>query len=109
MPASNFRLRASRPDYAILVTSLALVVTGLIFVYSSSFAIALAEYGDVNYFLYRQTASILLGLVAMFFLMRFDYHRLRVLSPALMLLAVLSLAAVLFVGNEAYGARRWIT
>jgi cell division protein FtsW len=109
MPASNFRLRASRPDYAILVTSLALVVIGLIFVYSSSFAIALAEYGDVNYFLYRQTASVLLGLVAMFFLMRFDYHRLRVLSPALMLLAVLSLAAVLFVGNEAYGARRWIT
>jgi cell division protein FtsW len=109
MPGSNFRLRAGRPDYAILVSCLALVVIGLIFVYSSSFAIALAEYGDVNYFLYRQTASVLLGLLAMFFLMRFDYHRLRLLSPVLMLLAVLGLAAVLFVGNDAYGARRWIS
>ena len=45
----------------------------------------------------------------MFFFMRFDYHRLRLASPALMLIAVLSLAAVLFVGNANYGARRWIT
>jgi cell division protein FtsW len=101
-------LRAGRPDYAILVTALALVVIGLIFVYSASFAIALAAYDDVNYFVVRQALSALLGLVLMFGLMRFDYHYLRYVSPALMIVAVLSLAAVLFVGDEAYGARRWI-
>jgi cell division protein FtsW len=102
------RLRGGRPDYTILVTSLALVVIGLIFVYSSSFAIALAHFGDVKYFLERQAASALLGLVAMFVLMRFDYRYLRGVSPMIMLAAVLGLAAVLFVGSDVYGARRWI-
>ena len=46
---------------------------------------------------------------AMFFFMSIDYHRLRVLSPIIMLAAVLSLAAVLFIGGDAYGARRWIS
>jgi cell division protein FtsW len=109
MNSGNFRLRPGRPDYAILVTTLALVVIGLIFVYSSSFAIALSEYGDVNYFLYRQLGAALIGLIAMFGLMRLDYRKLRLISPLLMLLAVLSLVAVLAVGNDVNGARRWIS
>ncbi len=103
------RLYAGRPDYAILVTTLALVVIGLIFVYSSSFAIGLAEYNNANYFMVRQVASAMIGLVVMFGLMRFDYRYLRFASPLLMLVAVLSLCAVLFIGSDAYGARRWIT
>jgi cell division protein FtsW len=106
--SGSFRLRPGRPDYAILVSALALVVIGLIFVYSSSFAIALAAYDNANYFLLRQFGAALLGLIAMFFLMRFDYRKLRMLSPLLMLAAVLSLAAVLVLGSDAYGARRWI-
>ncbi len=109
MNRGNIRLKPGRPDYAILVTTLALVVIGLIFVYSSSFAIALAEYDDVNYFLFRQLGASLIGLVAMFGLMRLDYRRLRLFSPLLMLLAVLSLVAVLAIGTEVNGARRWMT
>jgi cell division protein FtsW len=102
------RLRASRPDVAILVTALALVVVGIIFVYSSSFAVALASFDNANYFVTRQVGAALIGLCAMFVMMRFDYRYLRLVSPLLMLAAVLSLAAVLFVGNDVYGARRWI-
>ena len=40
------RLRPGRPDYAILATTLALVVIGLIFVYSSSFVIALSAFDN---------------------------------------------------------------
>ena len=109
MNSGNFRLRPGRPDYAILVTALALVFIGLIFVYSSSFAIALADYDDVNYFLFRQFGAAMIGLIAMFGLMRFDYRKLRLFSPLLMLLAVLSLVAVLAVGTEVNGARRWIS
>ena len=109
MNSGNFRLRPGRPDYAILVTALALVFIGLIFVYSSSFAIALADYDDVNYFLFRQFGAAVIGLIAMFGLMRFDYRKLRLFSPLLMLLAVLSLVAVLAVGTEVNGARRWIS
>jgi cell division protein FtsW len=102
------RLRAGRPDYAILFAALALVVVGLIFVYSSSFAVAIAHYDDVNYFVIRQAAAAVIGLVLMFSLMRFDYRYLRFVSPVFMIAAVLSLTAVLFIGNDAYGARRWI-
>jgi cell division protein FtsW len=108
MNNGNFRLRPGRPDYAILVTALALVVIGLIFVYSSSFAIALAEYDNANYFLLRQLGASLIGLIAMFTLMRVDYRKLRIVSPVLMLAAVLALTAVLVVGSDVYGARRWI-
>jgi cell division protein FtsW len=102
------RLEAGNPDYAILATTLALVVIGVIFVYSSSFAIALAQYDNINYFFFRQIFAAALGLGALIFFMSVDYHRLRVFSPIIMLCAVVSLAAVLFIGSDAYGARRWI-
>jgi cell division protein FtsW len=56
----------------------------------------------------RQVAAALLGLVLMFGFMRFDYHKLRLISPLFMLVAVVALGLVLFVGGNAYGARRWI-
>jgi cell division protein FtsW len=102
------RLEAGNPDYAILATALSLVVIGVIFVYSSSFAIALAHYDDINYFFFRQIFAAALGLGALIFFMSIDYHRLRVFSPIIMLAAVVSLAAVLFIGDDAYGAKRWI-
>ncbi len=102
------RLEVGNPDYAILATTLALVVIGVIFVYSSSFAIALAHYDNINYFFFRQIIAAALGTVALVFFMSIDYHRLRVFSPIIMLAAVVSLALVLFIGGDAYGARRWI-
>jgi cell division protein FtsW len=104
----NYRLQAGRPDNAILATTAALVVIGIIFVYSSSFAIALAEYGDVNYFLFRHLMAVVIGTALLVFFMSIDYHRLRVFSPIIMLMAVIALGAVLLVGDDAYGARRWI-
>jgi cell division protein FtsW len=91
-----------------MATAMALVVIGVIFVYSSSFAIALAHFDDINYFFFRQIFAATLGLGALIFFMSVDYHRLRVFSPIIMLAAVVSLAAVLFIGNDAYGAKRWI-
>jgi cell division protein FtsW len=108
MSSATFRLHGGRPDYAILVTAVVLVVVGLVFVYSSSFAIALDAYDNVYYFVVRQAGAALIGLVLLFGLMRLDYRLLRYASPALMLGAVLTLAAVLVIGNDAYGARRWI-
>ena len=99
------RLEAGSPDYAVLATTIALVVIGVIFVYSSSFAIALAHYDNINYFFFRQIMAAVLGLGALIFFMSIDYHRLRVFSPIIMLAAVVSLGAVLFIGSDAYGAR----
>ena len=42
------RLRVGSPDYLIVAAVAALVVLGIIAVYSSSFALGILEYGDAN-------------------------------------------------------------
>ncbi len=104
------RLRVSSPDYLIIAAVGALVVLGCITVYSSSFALGILEYGDANYFVFRQVLFGALGAAAMFALMKGDYRQLRVISPLLMLAAILGLVAVLLpgIGFERNGASRWI-
>jgi cell division protein FtsW len=104
------RLRVGSPDYLIMATVAALVVLGCITVYSSSFALGILEFGDPNYFVFRQVFFGALGAMAMFALMKSDYRQLRVISPLLMLVALLGLVAVLIpgIGHESNGATRWI-
>ena len=104
------RLRTSSPDYVIMVAVGVLVVLGVVAVYSSSFALGLLEFGDANYFLLRQVMFAIIGSVVMWVLMKSDYRQLRVISPLLMLVALLSLAAVLVpgIGQQSNGATRWI-
>ncbi len=104
------RARPNRPDLVIVATVLALTGIGLVIVYSASFAIGLNDFGNVNYFVERQVAGTVGGLIAMVVLARMDYHRLRRLSPLLLLAALCGLALVLFPGvsHNANGAARWI-
>jgi cell division protein FtsW len=89
---------------------LGLVVLGLLMVYSSSFAVGLAAFGDANYFIVRQAMWAAIGVVLMLALMRVDYHWLSAISPLLMLAAIIGLVAVLVpgIGIERNGAARWI-
>ncbi len=104
------RIRIGSPDYLILATVTALVVLGVLVVYSSSFALGLVEFGDANYFVLRQVLFAAMGGVAMYVLMRSDYRQLRMLSPLLMLAAIAGLFAVLMpgIGLNHNGATRWI-
>jgi cell division protein FtsW len=104
------RLRVGSPDYLIAATVGVLVLIGILAVYSSSFALGILEFGDANYFVVRQTFFGVLGAVAMFTLMKADYRHLRVISPLLMLAAIVSLVAVLVpgIGLAHNGATRWI-
>ena len=104
------RLRIGTPDYWIVLAVGALVVLGILAVYSSSFALGLVEFGDANYYVYRQVVFAGVGALFMVLLMKFDYRQLRAISPLLMLAAILALVAVLVpgFGVERYGAQRWI-
>jgi cell division protein FtsW len=104
------RLRVGSPDYLILLCVGALVVLGILAVYSSSFALGLLEFGDANYFVYRQVFFAIIGGAAMAVLMKWDYRQLRVISPLLMLAAIVGLVMVLVpgIGAERNGATRWI-
>jgi len=87
-----------------------LVVVGLLTVYTASFAVAYLEFGDTNYFVARQAIYALVGVAALVFFMRMDYHRLRYLSVPMMLAALVGLLAVLVpgIGVERNGAARWL-
>ncbi len=102
--------RAHAPDYLALTAVLVLSVIGLIAVYSSSYALGGAEFGDANYFVKRQGMFMVAGILLMLVMMRLDYHYLRRLSPLLMLGALVGLALVLVpgLGVTQNGAQSWI-
>jgi cell division protein FtsW len=90
------------------LVTLALVAFGLVMVYSATSApAALAETDPMSY-LKKQGGYALFGVVLMMAASRFDYRRLRLLAPALVLTALAACLAVLLIGSRINGARRWI-
>ncbi len=95
--------------HLLVVVTLGLVAFGLVMVYSASSARAALANDDPAYYLKRQAAYALLGIVALAVLSRTDYRRLRFAVPPLLLTSFALLVAVLVVGLAVNGARRWIT
>lgn len=108
--AASTAVRAHAPDYLLLTVVIVLSVIGLIAVYSSSYVLGEAQFGDANYFVKKQSIFLVMGFVLMFAAMRFPYRHLMRLSPLLMLGTLVALALVLIpgIGIEQNGARSWI-
>ena len=97
-----------RPDYALLALTAVLTITGLVAVYSASFVIGLARFGDSRYYIFRQLIWAVLGVSLMLLAMRIDYRRYRPLAIPIIIATMAALIAVLVVGVEGGGARRWL-
>lgn len=97
-----------RPDYLLVLIVVALVLIGLIMVYSSTFALGYKLHGQSTYFLIRQAVWAAMGLDIMALMMRVEYHKWQKFSIVLMLLTLLLLVYVLLMGPEVHGARRRI-
>jgi rod shape determining protein RodA len=96
------RLRLlSSIDGGLLVSALLLAAIGLATVHSASSELPFD-------YLPRQAVWLGLGLVAMMVAMSFDYHVLLDLSPALYVLGLVALVAVLFLGVVRGGAANWL-
>ena len=85
-----------------------LTITGFVVVYSASFVIGLVEFGNPRYFLIRQVVWAAGGAVLLWGAASFDYRRLRALAVPIMAGTILMLIAVLVIGVQGGGARRWI-
>lgn len=98
--------RGLRTDLGMLLIVLALLVVGLVMVYSSSFGFALIERGayegQPTYFLKRQFIFSAIGVLTMLVLARIDYHLYQ--RHALKILAA-TLAILLFM---VFGGGRWL-
>ena len=98
------------PDPWILIAALLLLGLGLLMVTSASMPIADRQTGQPFYFLIRQGAFVLIGLLAAGVVFQIPLTRWRRAGPALLLTAVGLLVLVLVpgVGKEVNGSMRWI-
>lgn len=96
-------------DRILFAVTLALLFFGLLMVYSSSAAFAAERYGGSADLFWRQLAGASLGILAMLFLMRVDYRRLRhpaVIFPGIFLALGMLLAALLMPPHQQ--THRWL-
>src|SRR5215210_7018922 len=94
--------------FVVCATVGVLNIVGLVMILSASSVRALSDYGSAWYFFKRQLLWAVLGLAAFLIAARVDYRRWKRWAPALLVSAVGLLIAVLVVGDDVGGARRWL-
>ena len=102
-PAKNM---ARGIDIPLALTVVALVVFGLIMLYSASFDFSFNEYGSSTYMFTRQIKWLALGVLVAFILSLFDYHNWRKVVVLAMLGTVGLLITVLLINEIRLGASR---
>jgi len=98
------------PDYILLGVILALLLVGILMVYSSSNIWADYKYGDTWFFVKRQLLFAGVGVVAMFFIIKFPYHLWKRYANILLIICFVLLIIVKIpgVGIVRGGAQSWI-
>lgn len=101
--------RRHRPDYALLVFSVILLVVGLIVVYAISPGLAAQKNVSDNYFVTKQIVTILLGLASFVVVSQIplSYWR-RLRNPLIVLAAAATAAALVMPASMDYPAHRWV-
>ena len=95
-------------SHILVLVTLGLTAFGLVMVYSATSAPAALGGGDPVFYLKREAIYALIGVALMMAASRTDYRALRYLAPPLMLTSLGLCAAVLVLGQEVNGARRWL-
>jgi cell division protein FtsW len=108
MTVKRIRESSQRIDYFLIITVAALLIVGLMMVYSSTFDLAYKGFGDPNYFFQRQIVWTALGLAALIVLARIEYHFWLRVAVLLMAGALLLLGTVLVFGSTRFGGQRWL-
>jgi len=93
-------------DYALIVIVVALLLIGLMMVYSATFDLATEIYDNPAYFFIRQVVWTALGGVVLALLARIEYRQWRRHSITLMGLTLAMLVMVFFIGAIRWGAQR---
>lgn len=108
----NMLREFKRPfDQPMLLITIMLLVTGLIFILSASYPKGYystsESIGPMTYF-FNQLKSVMIGLVVMVLASAFDYRQYHMWGKVLYLISTLLLIAVPFLGTEYKGAKRWL-
>jgi cell division protein FtsW len=95
-------------DYALMITTMILVILGAIMVFSSSVIMAESRWHAPYIIIFKHAIWVVLGCAAMFALSKTDFTYLQKYSKPLLITAVILLLAVLVLGRSTGGARRWL-
>ena len=101
--------RNSKHDYTLLAALLLLIIMGLVILYSTSAYNGEVKFHDSFYYLKKQAFAMLLGIAGMFVVANMDYHWWRHVAVLGYFTAILLSVAVLFVGDEYNGSKRWLS
>lgn len=93
---------------AILGIVVLLLIIGTINVFSSSFVLSETYYDTPYFFLSKHGINVLMGCICFFVGAIVDYHRWRSWIVGIFAIVVIMLIAVLVVGVEVNGAKRWL-
>lgn len=100
-------------DIPLCALIIVLLSIGIVMMFSASFAYCYYNYGDSYFYLKRQAMFAIAGLIIMFLISTFDYHRFHKLAFPIMGITILMLVVlVAFSGTaiapEKNGAARWL-
>lgn len=96
-------------DYILLIVVILLVVIGLVLLYSTSAYNGRVKFHDAFYYLKKQGFATALGLAGMLVVAKVDYHKWVPLANLGYLTAILLSLAVIFIGDEYNGSKRWLS
>ena len=96
-------------DYTLLAALCLLLVTGLVILYSTSAYNGEVKFHDSFYYLKKQLFASGLGIAGMFLIANIDYHFWQRLAVLGYITAILLSVAVIFIGDEYNGSKRWLS
>lgn len=112
LPSRQTPSPSSNPTYDrnLLLSSLTLIVLGLVMVTSASIHTAQMEWGDPLYYFWRQFIHVGIGIVLLILVLKIPVQKWQFLSIYLLLISFLLLVLVLIpgLGREVNGSMRWI-
>lgn len=101
------KVKLGEIDFVLFSVIILLVTIGVVMVYSASSYFAAFKYNNAEYFLWRQLAWAVLGVIGMITTMNIDYHVYKKYTRVLILLTFIALCLV-FLFPPVKGAQRWI-
>lgn len=99
-------------DWGLIFATLALLVMGVVMVYSASIAIAEAKSADqrASFYLVRHAVYVVVGLGLGYAAFQMPTHNWQKAAPGFFIFCMLLLILVLSpIGKEVYGAKRWLS
>ncbi len=108
---TKVNLKNSKAGITLLCICTFLVLFGVLMVYSASYYYAQKNYNNPYFFLIKQLIGFFIGILALFFLSRFDYNKLKKFGLVALIIGYVLLILVFIpgIGVENYGAKRWIS